>query len=83
MYNKDFAIDFVKDKLKDKKINLTDKDFFLPKYRQLLIEVLVVWITCICYHPGSKKMNILVLLPSIFRYVLAGSVQAAQAKEEA
>ena len=82
-YNKEFDMRSVRFKLKEKKINLADKEFFLPKDRQSPIGILVgVDMVYKLLHPGFKRLNNLVLLSSIFGYVLTGSLQTAQAESE-
>ncbi|XP_066958137.1 uncharacterized protein [Macrobrachium rosenbergii] len=63
------------------KINLADKDFDLPVESQAPIELLIgVDNVYNILHPGFRKFR-LVLLPTIFGYVVTGSCSAPPVKE--
>ena len=65
-----------------KKINLADKDFDLPVEKQNPIELLIgVDNVYNILHPGYRRLDELILLPTIFGYVLTGTCQAVKTEE--
>ena len=82
-YSKRFSIDERLSELKRQKIKLADKEFNLPLDKQSPIELLIgVDNVYNVLHPGFKKIGKLVLLPSIFGYVLTGSYKEKTAVNE-
>ncbi|XP_064097204.1 uncharacterized protein LOC135208689 [Macrobrachium nipponense] len=64
------------------KINLTDKDFDLPVENQSTIELLIgVDNVYNILHPGFKRVRNLILLPTIFGYVVTGTCSASPTRE--
>ena len=82
-YNKRFSVATTLSELKKEKIKLANKEFNLPVDKQSPIELLIgVDNVYNILHPGFKKIRKLVLLPSIFGYVLTGSYRENAAKDE-
>ena len=71
-YNREFSVVAGLSELK--RIKLADKEFNLPLEEQSPINLLIGFDNVYSIlHPGFKKIGKLVLLPSIFGYVLTGS----------
>ena len=65
-----------------RKINLADKDFDLPLEKQSSIELLVgIDNVYNILHPGYKRVQDLILWPTIFGYVLTGSCKTPAAQD--
>ncbi|XP_066963243.1 uncharacterized protein [Macrobrachium rosenbergii] len=64
------------------KISLADKDFDLPVENQSTIELLIgVDNVYNILHPGFKRVRNLILLPTIFGYVVTGTCSAPPTRE--
>ena len=73
-YNKTFIMPSTLSELRKQKIKLADKEFNFPLEKQSSVELLIgVDNVYNVLHPGFKRIGRLVLLPSIFGYVLTGS----------
>ena len=82
-YNKGFSMTATLSDLKKRKIKLADKGFNLPLEEQFSIKLLIgVDNAYNILHPGLKRIGTLVLLPSIFGYVLTGSYRETLSSEE-
>ena len=82
-YNKRFAMKTTLSELRRERVKLADKEFNLPLEEQSPIELLVgVDNVYNILHPGFKRIGKLVLLPSIFGYVLTGSYKETSPRDE-
>ena len=80
-YNKEFSVVAALSELK--RVKLADKEFNLPVEEQSPIKLLIgVDNVYNILHPGFKKIGKLVLLPSIFGYVLTGSYKDKTSVDE-
>ncbi|XP_068201704.1 uncharacterized protein [Palaemon carinicauda] len=81
-YTKKFNVKRNLKKLCKTKICLADKDFDLPVDKQAPIDMLVgVDNVYNILHPGFRKAGKLILLPTIFGYVVTGSCNAPPVQE--
>ena len=82
-YNKRFSMTATLSDLNKRKVKLADKEFNLPLEDQSSIELLIgVDNVYNILHPRFKRNGKLVLLPSIFGYVLTGSYKETSSSEE-
>ena len=82
-YNKRFSMTATLSDLKKEKIKLADKEFNLPLEEQSSIELLIgIDDVYNILHPRFKRIGKLVLLPSIFGYVLTGSYKETSPRDE-
>ena len=82
-YNKGFFTTVALSDLKKRKIKLADNEFNLPLEDQSSIELLIgIDNVDNILHPGFKRIGKLVLLSSIFGYVLTGSYKETSSSEE-
>ena len=80
-YNKEFSVAVTLSELR--KVKLADKEFNLPVGEQSPIRLLIgVDNVYNILHPGFKKFGKLVLLPSIFGYILTGSYKDKTSVDE-
>ena len=80
-YNKEFSVAVTLSELR--KVKLADKEFNLPVGEQSPIRLLIgVDNVYNILHPGFKKIGKLVLLPSIFGYILTGSYKDKTSVDE-
>ena len=80
-YNRDFSVAATLRELRG--VKLADQEFELPKEKQSPIKLLVgVDNVYSILHPGFKRMGKLILLPSIFGYVLTGSYKDRTSNNE-
>ena len=81
-YDKRFLMSSTLSELKKERIKLADKEFNLPLEEQSSIELLIgVDNVYNILHPVFKRIGKLVLLPSIFGYVLTGSYKETSKDE--
>ena len=82
-YNKRFSITATLSALKSQKIMLADKEIGFPLDKQSPIELLIgIDNVYNLLHPGFKRVGKLVLLPSIFGYVLTGNYKETSSQTE-
>ena len=82
-YNKRFSISATLNALKSQRIKLADDEIGRPLDEQSSIELLIgVDNVYNILHPGFKRIGKLVLLPSIFGYVLTGNYRDTTVHDE-